>query len=107
MSAKQTPTRRKWTLWDGKTRDASSGPWIAADDVAQFLDFCRRNGHETRDHVDPFRRGYQIRHAGHWMDILWNRSFKRYTSDRRLSLIVQSFAAERAHGITGKEGGAA
>lgn len=93
MSAQHTPGRRKWTMPDNKTRAASEGPWIAICDVADFIAFCEANGHTTRKHTDPFRDGYQVRHAGHWMGLLRNKSFGRYTADRRLSLVVQSFAA--------------
>ena len=85
---------KKYTMPDGKTRDASAGPWVARKDVKAFLDFCESNGHETRLHPGLWAtEGHQIRHAGHWMSILWNKSFKRFTADRRLGLLVQSFAA--------------
>ena len=88
--------KRKWTLLDGKTRDASVGPWVAGENVAQFLDFCNKHGHQTREHSDPFVNGYQVHHKGHWMAVIWNKSFGRYTADRRLSLLVQSFASDNA-----------
>lgn len=87
--------KRKWTMTNGKTRDAGTGPWVAGAQVQQFLEFCVQNGHKTRDHSDIFVHGYQIYHNGHWMALIWNKSFMRYTADRRLSLIVQSFAAEK------------
>lgn len=89
MSAQHTPGRRKWTMPDNKTRAASEGPWIAIEHVTAFITFCEAQGHETRKHRD----GYQVRHAGHWMGLMHNKAFGRYTADRRLSLVVQSFAA--------------
>lgn len=91
---------RKWTLPDGKTRDASAGPWVSSDDRKAFLAFCEANGHQTREHPDPFRHAWQIRHQGHWMGLLWNKNTRRYTADRRLTLIVQSFAATRPKAAT-------
>lgn len=85
---------------DGKTRAASKGPWIAAFDRAAFLAFCEAQGHETREHPGLCSNGYQVRHQGHWMGLLWNKHFKRYTADRRLSLLVQSFAATKAAGVS-------
>lgn len=87
-----------WTMPDGKTRNAGSGPWIASEDIGDFLVFCRENGHQTRRHDDLWREGYMVRHDGHWMAVLWNKAFRRYTADRRLSLIVQSFAASKKGG---------
>jgi hypothetical protein len=84
---------RKWTMPDGVTRNAGQGPHIYPADLVAFLSFCEHNGHETRQHPDPFTNGWQVAHKGHWMSVLWNKSWKRYTADRRLSLIVQSFAA--------------
>lgn len=91
-TAQQTPGRRKWTMPDNKTRAASEGPWIAIEDAAAFIAFCEAQGHATRKHHD----GYQVRHTGHWMGLTRNESFGRYTADRRLSLVVQSFAAKAA-----------
>lgn len=36
------------------------------------------------------------------MALLWNKGTKRYTADRRLTLIIQSFASERTNGIGGE-----
>lgn len=83
------------TMPDGKTRAAGEGPWVAAERIDAFIEFCERNGHQTREHPDPWVRAKQIMHKGHWMSIIWNKHFKRYTADRRLSLIVQSFATEK------------
>ena len=83
------------TMPDGKTRSAAAGPWVAGEDIGAFLQFCRQQGRETREHPGLMSRGYQVRHDGHWMPLLWNKSFKRYTADRRLSLLVQSFAASK------------
>lgn len=85
----------KWTMPDGKTRDASEGPWIGAADIESFLLFCRCRGHDTRTHHGS-QGGYEVRHQGHWMSLRWNKSFQRYTADRRLTLVVQSFAMVRA-----------
>jgi len=69
--------------------------WIAKDDAAAFRSFCEDNGHETRDHTNPFLDGFQIRHQGHWMGVVWSKPWKRYMADRRLGLLVQSFAAHK------------
>lgn len=89
---------KRWTMQDGKTRNAGQGPWIAADHVRGFLEFCRSHGYETREHPGLDSSGYQVHHQGHWMALLWNKHWKRYTADRRLSLLVQSFAAQKAAG---------
>ena len=95
---------KRWTMPDGKTRNAGEGPWITRTDLQPFLAFCREHGHKTREHTDLWREGHQIRHQGHWMSLLWNKAFVRYTADRRLSLLVQSFSASKA---TGQKGDAA
>lgn len=77
-------------------RNPAEGVWVARDAVQDFLQFCRDNGHATREHPDPFRDAHQIRHKNHWMSIIWNKFTERYTADRRLSLIVQSFAGEQS-----------
>lgn len=86
---------KKHTMPDGKTRAASEGPWVASEKVEAFLDFCDANDHATRAHPDPFIIAYQVKHQGHWMSVIWNKNFNRYTVDRRLSLMVQSFASSQ------------
>lgn len=93
---------KRWTMPDGKTRNACTGPFVSPEDMADFKEFCTRNGITFRDHTGIYSSGYQVRHQGHWMALLWNKGTKRFTADRRLTLIVQSFAAERAHGIGGE-----
>lgn len=80
-------------------RNPQEGPWV--DDMRAFTAYLDRRCIAHRDHTNPMQKGIQVQHAGHWMGVLWNKHFKRYTADRRLALIVQSFAAERA--AQGKE----
>lgn len=70
--------------------------WIKRDDMAAFRAFCEANGYATRDHTGPFLDGIQVRHNGHWMALVWNKPWKRYSADARLGLIVQSFAHSEA-----------
>jgi hypothetical protein len=118
---------------DGRTRDGRPG--VLGEAGAQRLDVLQppaviereldqhlarralahaargeQHGHQTREHPGLNSRGYQVQHAGHWMPLLWNSAFKRYTADRRLSLLVQSFAASKPanykaepHSAAGKE----
>ena len=74
---------------------AHEGPWVSRDDIKAFLAFCAENGHATREHSGLSSTGYQVQHAGHWMGVVWNKAWRRFTADRRLSLIVQSFAAQK------------
>lgn len=97
MSLKQ-PGPKKPSVIDGKTRNASEGPWIAVERFEAFIEFCERNGHPTREHPDPWITAKQIFHNGHWMAVIWNKRFMRYTADRRLSLVVQSFANDKHTG---------
>ncbi len=89
MSSKHTP---KGT----SQRSAAAGPWVKSADFDAFCGHLTARGIQHREHADPFIRGIQVHHDGHWMAVQWNKNWKRYTADRRLSLIVQSFAAERA-----------
>ena len=75
-------------------RNPAEGPWI--DDMRAFKAHLDSRGIAHRDHPNPMQNGVQVKHAGHWMSVLWNKHFRRYTADRRLALITQSFAAERA-----------
>lgn len=86
---------QKYTLDDGKTRAAGAGPWIVRADLNRFLEFCAAEGHGTRPHPDVFRDAHQIQYAGHWMSLIWNKSFSRYTADKRMAPLVQSFAAAK------------
>lgn len=84
---------------NGKTRDASCGPWIASADIDKFVEFCKAQGKEVR--TTPalgVYANYQVRHNEHWMQLSWNKAFRRFTADRRLGLIVQSFAASKCIG---------
>lgn len=75
------------------SRDASTGPYVSSEDRRSFLDYCIAGGMDVRDHPDPFRRGAQVYYQGHWMSLLWNKSFRRYTVDKRLAVIVQQWSA--------------
>jgi hypothetical protein len=72
-------------------RDAGVGPWLESRDVQAFLVFCHKNGYVTRPHSNPWIDAHQIKFKGHWMGIVFNKTYKRYTVDKRLSLVVQSF----------------
>jgi len=80
------------------TRSASDGPWVDQKDIAAFRVFCEKNGRATRENTGLLQDGFQVKHQGHWMALSWNRAFKRYTADRRLSLLVQSFATQKKGG---------
>ena len=94
MKKKELP-KKTWAMPDGKTRNAGKGPWVASENIDLFLSYCRKNGHETRPHPDVWREGYQVRHQGHWMALLWNNGFSRYTADRRLYELVQDFSMQK------------
>ena len=75
-----------------KQRDASSGPHIALAHLTKFLEFCEGAGLKWRESPDIFRsRDYDVQYTGHWMGLKWNKSFNRYTVDRRLAMVVQDF----------------
>lgn len=72
--------------------------WIRRENLPAFRAFCEASGHATREHTDPFKDGIQVRHQGHWMALVWSKSWERYSVDARLGLIVQSFAHSRKEG---------
>ncbi len=74
---------------------AADSKWIKREDVAAFRQFCEAQGHATRRHTDPFKDAFQVRHKGHWMAVVWSKPWNRYTADKRLGLLVQSFAAAK------------
>lgn len=77
-------------------RDPLEGPWVSVSDIERFEAWCKAHGYQTRQPkgiTNPTQTGFEIRHQGNWMGIRWNRGTERYTADRRLSLVVQSFAA--------------
>lgn len=78
-----------------QARSAAAGPWIALEDCGPFREWLTKQGILWREHPGLQSKGYQVQHGGHWMALLWNKNFKRYTADRRLSLLVQSFAASK------------
>jgi hypothetical protein len=59
--------------------------------IEAFLSFCEQQGCRTREHTGLMSNGYQVQYQGHWMALLWNKSFKQFTADRRLSPLIQSF----------------
>lgn len=81
---------------------AADSKWIKREDAAAFRQFCEENGHATRDHTDPFKDGFQVHHQGHWMAVVWSMPWNRFTADKRLSLLVQSFAASKS-ALSGEE----
>lgn len=83
-------------------RNACEGPWIATGDAEAFKAFLAQEGYAVREHPDLWREGFQVRHAGHWMSLLYNKNTRRYTADRRLSLIVQSFATAKPKKVEAK-----
>ena len=78
------------------TRDASKGPWLDSKDVQAFLVFCSKKGYATRGHKNPWIKAYDIKFNGHWMALMYNKAHNRYTADKRLGLVVQSFAMENS-----------
>jgi hypothetical protein len=76
-------------------RDASKGPWLDSKDVQAFLVFCSKKGYATRGHTNVWIDAHQVKFQGHWMSITFNKNYKRYTADKRLSLVVQSFLTEK------------
>jgi hypothetical protein len=74
-------------------RDASKGPFISSEDLERFKVFAEKAGHKMEDHPDPFRRGFVVQYDGHWMGLLWNKNWKRYTADSRLDPLVKAFKA--------------
>lgn len=78
--------------------------FVLRADVPSFRAFCERNGHPTREHTDPFKDGFQVRHKGHWMALVWSKSWNRYSADSRLGLLMQSWAAERDQNSAGEGG---
>jgi hypothetical protein len=87
---------KRYTMEDGKTRAAGRGPWVSADDCRNFLGWLTAQGISWREHTGLGSRGYQVRHDGHWMGLLWNKGFRRYTADRRLENIVRRFVESKA-----------
>jgi hypothetical protein len=60
----------------------------AVDEFEQFL-----NAHSivTRPHPTLNTAGFQAHHSGHWMAVVWNKNWKRYTVDSRLATFVTQF----------------
>lgn len=92
--------KKQFTMKDGKTRSAATGPWIDASDATKFIAFCKTHGHDIRN--EGSHVGFQVRHQGHWMRVSWNSAWGRYTADRRLTLIVQSFAENQKTLVNGQ-----
>lgn len=79
-------------------RSAAVGAFIESAEIQAFLSFCLARGLPSREHTGwPVQSGYQVRHAGHWMALTWNKHWKRYTADKRLGELVDQFVvAHRA-----------
>lgn len=77
-------------------RSAGEGAFVEQREVAGFLAYCASLKLETRGHSGwPVQTGYQVRYQGHWMALCWNKSWKRYTADKRLGDIVDQFVAKK------------
>lgn len=77
-------------------RSAAVGAFITQDELPAFLAHCTGLGLATREHSGwPAQSGYQVRYQGHWMALCWNKSWKRYTADKRLGELVDQFVAKK------------
>lgn len=68
-----------------------TSPQLTVFDVRPFLAFCGEQGIETRSHPGLWSTGYQVRYAGHWMGLVWNKHNKCYTVDKRLAPVFEEF----------------
>ena len=83
--------KKPYTMPDGKTRSAATGPVIEKSKINEFLDFCKSKCLPVRTKTSLSVSGYDVRYDGHWMGLCWNSSFKRYTADRRLENLLNQF----------------
>jgi hypothetical protein len=72
-----------------KQRNPATGPAIEENEIKLFLQWCDVNKVQHRPHTGQY--GYQIQAYGHWMVLSWNKSYKRFTADRRLAPMISAF----------------
>ena len=67
--------------------------YIESGQLTSFTWYLNSRGVETRNHSSPYVTGIQALKDGHWMAVVWNKNWRRYTVDRRLAEYVQDFGA--------------
>jgi hypothetical protein len=65
--------------------------FIPAGKLEAFEAFASTNGHATRPHSSLYVNGMQVKVGQHWMAVVWNKNWKRYTADIRLKQLVDAF----------------
>jgi hypothetical protein len=64
--------------------------FIPLGKLEAFSEFARNNGYEVRPHTSVFA-GIQVKVGPHWMAVVWNKNWKRYTADIRMKHLVDNF----------------
>ncbi|NCQ51837.1 hypothetical protein GW796_08080 [archaeon] len=59
--------------------------------MSSFENHCNDFGYKIRPHSSLTQIGIQVLKDGHWMGVVWNKNFKRYTVDIRMKELVDSF----------------
>lgn len=65
--------------------------YIDRGQLTEFTWYLNSRGVKTRDHSSLHAQGIQAFKDGHWMAIVWNKNWRRYTVDQRLGQFVQDF----------------
>ena len=61
------------------------------EQLMRFEYFLSTKGIQTRIHLGWNSHGIQVFYSGHWMAILWNKTKKSYTVDKRLEKLLTEF----------------
>lgn len=70
--------------------------FIPANKLAEFVQHVHSKGFVTRPYTPStsvLPVGVQVKVGKHWLAVVYNKNFKRYTVDIRLKDFVQSFNA--------------
>lgn len=69
--------------------------FISDHELGNFATFLCGSGFDIRQDPNPFTNGIQVRRNGHWMGIIWNKAWKRYTVDSRLKDLLERYLEVR------------
>ena len=65
--------------------------FIPAGELDAFCDFAHNSGYDVRPHSSLYATGIQVKVGPHWMAVVWNKNWKRYTADIRMKDLVDKF----------------
>lgn len=75
-----------------KQRNPNRGPFLSIAEKVLFEKWCVVQQYNTRLRYNGCNcNGIDVRYNGHWMGVIYNKGFNRYTVDKRMAPLIEEF----------------